>query len=78
MTQQPFPALTRLHILQDDKTAVIPDSFLRGSTPHLQQISLSRVPFPALPKLLLSATRLVTPGTMVTCLSSLTSLETRH
>jgi hypothetical protein len=70
---------------------VVPDSFLRGSGPHLQEISLTWVPFPGLPKLLSSATRLVTlllweiphsphsgyisPEAMVTCLSSLTSLE---
>ena len=86
MTGQPFPALTCLDI--ESEAPVIPDSFLGGSAPHLQEIYLDRVPFPGLPKLLLSATGLVTlalrriphsgyisPEAMVTCLSSLTSLE---
>jgi hypothetical protein len=90
--QQPFPALTSLRLqleLLDDETApVIPDSFLGEYAPHLQEIFLVCVPFPGLPKLLLSATRLVTltlqriphsgyisPEAMVACLSSLTSLE---
>jgi hypothetical protein len=91
MVQQPFPALTRLRLRQsdDDETVpVVPDSFLGGSAPHLQEIILAHVPFPGLPNLLLSATRLVTlelqmthnlgyisPEAVVTCLSSLTSLE---
>jgi hypothetical protein len=67
---------------------VLPDSFLGGSVPHLQFLSLAYIPFPGLPKVLLSATHLVklwllaipysgyiSPEVMVTCLSMLTSLE---
>ena len=88
--QQPFLALTRLFLwLEDGETAsVVPESFLGGSAPQLQSLKLRRIPFPGLPNLLLSATRLVhlclwciphsgyiSPETMVTCLSVLTRLE---
>jgi hypothetical protein len=58
--QQPFPALTRLWLWPRDETApVVPASFLGGSAPRLQTLILDRIPFPGLPKLLLSATHLV-------------------
>ena len=91
MMQQPFPALRRLYLNfqpDDEAMPVVPNSFLGGSAPHLQEITLVDVPFPGLPKLLFTATRLVTlelyriphsgyisPEAMVACLSSLTSLE---
>ena len=89
VVQQPFPALTRLHLgSQDGRAPVIPVSFLGGSTPRLQSLVLDHVPFPGLPTLLLSATHLVhldlwriphsgyiSPQAMVTCLSALTSLK---
>jgi hypothetical protein len=56
----PFPELTDLRLFSDGETLpVIPDSFLDGSAPHLQYFELSGIPFPGLPKLLLSATHLV-------------------
>ena len=68
--------------------SVLPDSFLGGSAPRLEYLWLNRIPFPGLPKLLLSATHLVDlhlwdithsgyipPEAMVTVLSMLTSLE---
>jgi hypothetical protein len=91
--EQPFSALTDLAIWFDDwwkdeTPAVVPESFLGGSAPRLQYLELTRVPFPGLPKLLLSATGLVTlsiwgiphsgyisPEAMVRCLSTLTRLE---
>jgi hypothetical protein len=86
--QQPFPALTRLELEFLHQTAVQPDSFLGGSAPCLQKLRLHCIPFPGLPKLLLSATLLVhlevseishsgyfSPEAMVTALSVLTSLE---
>ena len=98
--QQPFPALTRLHIwLLDDGlgwevgdemygTPVVPESFLGGFAPRLQDLTLRKIPFPGLPKLLLSTTGLVTlylfeiphtgyisPEAMARCLSTLTRLE---
>jgi len=67
---------------------ILPDSFLGGTAPRLRSLELSGVPFPGLPKLLLSATHLVDlyldyiprsgyipPEVMATSLSVLTSLE---
>jgi hypothetical protein len=90
--QQPFPALTDLVILsedpEDEMPAVVSESFLGGSAPRLQHLRLQYVPFPGLPKLLLSATGLVTltiwgiphsgyisPEAMVRCLSTLTRIK---
>jgi hypothetical protein len=91
---RPFPALTCLALAVDifedmePHLPVVPDSFLGGSAPHLQILALHYIPFSGLPKLLLSATRLVElylmriPGSMyfpsevlVDCLSVLTRLE---
>jgi hypothetical protein len=88
--RRPFPALTHLFLQSRDETALVdPDSFLSGSASHLQYLWLQCVPFPGLPNLLLSANHLVhlilweiprsgciSPETMVTGLSALTSLET--
>jgi hypothetical protein len=87
--QQPFPELTNLFLWPNDETVpVIPDSFLGGSAPRLEHLLLSSIPFPGLPKLLLSATHLVTlhlysiphsgyftPDTIATAFSMLTSLD---
>ena len=90
--QQPFPALTSLKFWFDRKAEtppVVPASFLGGSAPLLRFLQLCNFSFPGLPKLLLSATHLVTlmlwnipdsghfsPEVLVTCLSALTRLET--
>jgi hypothetical protein len=60
--QEPFPALT--HLLLDIPSSsrpapALPDGFLGGSAARLQFLKLESIPFPALPKLLLSATDLV-------------------
>ena len=87
--QVPFPELTRLGLRSGGgMESVLPDSFLGGSASRLQFVSLNHIPFPGLPKLLLSATHLVllylwsiphsgyvSPEAMVTTLSTLTSLE---
>ena len=85
-----FPELTDLWLfaLYDDALA-IPDSFLGGSAPRLRSFTLTSIPFPGLPKLLLSATQLVelhlyriprsgyiSPIAMATLLSVSPSLET--
>ena len=90
--QAPFPELTSLILAPDDEDedgmiSVVPDSFLGGSAPRLEYLWLSRIPFPGLLKLLLSANHLVdlhlmniphsgyiSPEAMVTALSALTSL----
>ena len=59
--QVPFPELTDLRLFSYGETVpVIPDSFLDGSAPRLRSFDLRGIPFPGLPKLLLSATHLVT------------------
>jgi F-box-like len=57
----PFPELTVLQLFSDDEPLpVIPGSFLGGSAPpRLRVFRLGRIPFPAIPKLLLDATCLV-------------------
>ena len=89
--QQPFPALEYMYLKQGSETVVVPASFLGGSAPQLQRLELNSLPFPGLPKLLLSATHLVTlhlydiphsgyfsPEAIVTALSALTSLESLY
>ena len=87
--QQPVPILRKLLLWFKDGTApVLPDSFLGGYAPQLETLSLSHIPFPGLPKLLLSTTHLVhlilstipdsgyiSPEAIVTGLSVLTRLE---
>jgi F-box-like len=90
--QDPFPELTAMGLRSYDNshnTPVIPDSFLDGSAPRLQILTLNFVSFPGFSKLLLSATHLVhlcvdniphsgyiSPEAMVAPLSVLSSLET--
>ena len=91
-TQVPFPELTHLELaLKGETVPVIPDSFLDRSAPSLRSFPLNGIPFPGVPKLLLSATHLVTlllfnvphsgyisPETMVAPLGALSSLELLH
>jgi F-box-like len=88
--QEPFPALINLrleNVLHTRPPPVLPDGFLGGSAPRLQTFKLEFVAFPALPKLLLSATSLVhlslwhipysgyiPPEVIVSCLAVLTNL----
>jgi hypothetical protein len=87
--QVPFPELTGLQLWSDTETMpVIPDSFLDGSAPRLRRFDLRGIPFPGLPKLLLSASHLVdlwlsqlphsgyiSPEAIVALISVLSSLE---
>jgi len=86
--QKPFPELTYLRVWAPYEVRVLPDSFLGGSTPRLRTLYLGSVPFPSLPKLLLSANRLVeltlwniphsayiSPNEMATALTAMTRLE---
>ena len=86
---QPFPALRRLRLyLIHESVPVVPACFLGGYLPQLRTLELQGIPFPGLPKVLLSATHLVSihlsaippsgyisPKAMVTSLSVLTRLE---
>ncbi|KAH9961844.1 hypothetical protein BGW80DRAFT_1255756 [Lactifluus volemus] len=88
--REPFPALT--HWVFSLWSVVwrepLPDTFMGGSVPHVKWVSLIGVPFPGLPKLLLSSHNLVnlqllcipdtgyiSPEAMVRCLSTLTNLK---
>jgi hypothetical protein len=89
--QVPFPELTNLDLelsSNGQATPVIPDSFLGGSAPRLRHFHLFGVPFPGMPKLLLSATQLaelslsdiphsgyISPEAMVALLSVFPSLR---
>ena len=87
--QQPFLELTRLELRSRDETMPVPPSFLGGSSPSLQTLTLGCIQFQGLPKLLSSATYLVrlylysiphsgyiSPEAMASCLPVLTRLET--
>ncbi len=91
--QEPFPALKSLMLKPTNEGLPVfrvPCSFLGGSAPCLQTLSLEGIPVPflGLRKVLLSATDLnglylsniphsvyFSPGAIVSCLSSLTKLE---
>ena len=88
MMQEPFPALMRLELWTYETAPALPDTFLGGSAPRLQTLDLEGIPFPGLPRLLLSATNLsyltlsgipdtgyISPEEMVTGLSALIRLR---
>jgi hypothetical protein len=90
--EDPFAALTSLRLVSLNYNAsALPDSFLGGSAPRLQTLSLHGIPFPALPNLLLSThdlaklylwdiplSKYISPKAIVTCLSVLTRLQSLH
>jgi len=87
--QKPFPELISLDISKFPYVVpVLPDSFLGGSAPRLRTLSLEGIPFPSIPKLLLSANGLLTldlwnvpgsayfsPDAIATALTVMTRLE---
>ena len=91
--EQPFPELEYLELRTDtaDMASGLPDSFLGGSAPCLEELKLAGVPFPALRKLLLASpdgpdlqtlcllfmpdSGYIRPNTMLACLSALSRLE---
>jgi hypothetical protein len=91
--QKQFPELTDLNLTgritgYSETVPVLPVSFLGGSAPSLKFLKFNLIPFPGLPKLLLSTSHLVdlylinvpfsgyiSPITMLTALSTLTCLE---
>ena len=89
LMQKPFPILTDLNLRYTyEMGSVVPNLFLGGSATRLRNLRLEGIPFPGLPKLLLSATHLVhielydipdsgfvAPEAMVICISTSTRLE---
>ena len=88
LMQGPYPVLRYLSLSCCEDPPVITDAFLGGSAPCLQSIILSRIPFPTLPKFLLSVNNLVelqlkeitsagyiSPEVMATCLAMLARLQ---
>jgi len=86
--QKPFPELTYLDVSTYSVVPVLPDSFLGGSAPRLRELSLECIPFPSIPKLLLSSNGLVrlslwnipvsgyfSPDAIATALTVMTRLE---
>jgi hypothetical protein len=89
--QEPFPALEHLKLealYEGYSLPVLSDGLFGGSSPHLQSLELRSISFPALPKLLLSASDLVdltlweipdsgyfSPETLVSCLAVLVNLK---
>jgi len=90
--QKPFPELIHLDLsVNGDVVPVLPDSFLGGPAPRLRALRLRSIPFPSMPKLLLSADGLVTlyledipdsgyisPDAMATALTVMTRLESLY
>ena len=86
---KPFPLLKRFKFYTVGlNVPALPDEFLGGSAPCLQEFYLNGIPFPALPTLLLTTSNLVNltlstipptgyipPETMVACLNVLPLLE---
>ena len=91
---KPFPELTDLRLdmfVYRGLESILPHSFLSGTAPRLRSLDLRGVPFPGLPKLLLSTTHLVDldlygiprsgyipPEAMAIGLTALTNLESLH
>jgi len=87
--QKPFPELIFLEVWANPNVVpVLPDSFLSGSAPRLRTLRLRSIPFPSIPKLLLSSNGLVelslwnipdsgyiSPDAMATALTAMTRLE---
>jgi hypothetical protein len=91
LMQKPFPELESFFLGIDYRTVpvpALPDTFLGGSAPRLRTFQLERIPFPTLPRLLLSSNDLVSlflswipnsgyisPEAMVTSIASLIRLS---
>ena len=86
--QKPFPVLRCLSIHSSIGTPFLPDDFLGGSAPRLQEIHMHGISFPGLPTLLSSTRDLVnmylydipptgyiSPVAMAVCLAELPRLK---
>jgi hypothetical protein len=86
--KKPYPVLTNLQLQARKLAPVVPNTFLGRSAPRLKHLSLSGIPFPALPKLLpfchnlvevdlrdIPNTGYISPEAMATALSTLPKLK---
>jgi len=87
--QQPLPTLNDFRLESwNESVAVLPETFLGGSAPHLEMFILRGIPFPTFPKFILSSTHIhylflaniphsgyISPNAMVACLAALPNLE---
>ncbi|KAI0252574.1 hypothetical protein BJV78DRAFT_344935 [Lactifluus subvellereus] len=92
LARQPFPALETLELgTQTETGLVLPNESLGGPFPRLRVLHLTRIAFPALQRLLLSAENIVSlkldalPNSvhisleaLMICLAAMTLLETLH
>ncbi|KAH9952252.1 hypothetical protein BGW80DRAFT_1470908 [Lactifluus volemus] len=90
--KKPYPVLTHFELISNSKSApVLRDTFLGGSAPRLETLSLMGISFPALPKWLpfclnlvvvqlerIPNTGYISPEAMATALSALTKLKVVH
>ncbi|KAH9957456.1 hypothetical protein BC827DRAFT_1225990 [Russula dissimulans] len=86
---EPLPALTLLSLrFKGDVASALPERFLGNSALALQRLELDGIPFPTLPRLILSLDHLtdlclcnipptgyISPDVMASCLSTLTGLR---
>ena len=87
--QQPLPTLKNFLLMTNGPSVkVVPETFLGGSAPLLEHFELYGIPFPTLPKFILSSTHLrelsirniphsgyISPNAMVACVAALPNLE---
>jgi hypothetical protein len=86
-----YPVLTHLRLRSSMSAPVLRNTFLGGSAPRLETLSLGGIPFPALPKFLpichdlgyiyltnIPNTGYISPEAMATALSALTKLKVVH
>ena len=92
LVPEPFPALETLELATQTETGlVLPSESFGGPFPRLRVLHLTRITFPALQRLLLSAENLVSlklealpsseyvsPEALMICLATVTLLETLH
>jgi hypothetical protein len=88
---EPFPVLTQCRLVSLNESAsmlVLPETFLGGSAPHLEEFRLQGISFPTFPNFILSCTQIrylflddlpdsgyISPERMVNCLVALPNLS---
>ena len=86
--QKPLPALKCFSLTSNESVSMLPETFLGGSAPLVEDFDLGGILFPTFPKFILSSTHIrylciphiphsgyISPNAMVACLSALPNLE---